>query len=167
MRIQTVGVLSDSHLTQMADMVDLAQYLCQGPFQDVDLILHAGDIINPDFLALFDLIPIKAVRGNCDPAEAGLPVSRMIPIGDYQIGLIHGWGSGEAVEINVRHHFAQDAPDIIVYGHSHLPVCHRVGPQLIFNPGSVTDRRRAPTHTVGKLTLDEQTVRGELIDLPW
>lgn len=162
-----IGVLSDTHLTAMPDMVDLASFLCAGPFADVDLILHAGDIVDADFLTLFDPLPIFAVRGNCDPADDALPVQRIVPIDRFRLGLIHGWGQASTIETTVHQQFHGAQVDAIIYGHSHQPVCHERNGVLFFNPGSATDRRQADFHTVGKLVVTDGGINGEILSLPW
>ena len=54
--------------------------------------------------------------------------------------------------------------DAVVFGHSHLPL-HERSPDgfQIFNPGSPTERRRAPRHTMGIATVSGGRVAFELI----
>jgi uncharacterized protein len=57
----------------------------------------------------------------------------------------------------------------VVFGHSHIPWNQEIDGQLLFNPGSATDRRRQPTCSIGLLHVDDEqkTVRGEIIPIPW
>lgn len=159
-----IGVISDTHLADLSTGIDFLNALCAGPFAEVELILHAGDIVHPDLLYCFDARPVLAVRGNCDESSAELPERRIHTVGRYRIGLIHGWGAPSAVVANVTSSFAGSDIDVLVFGHSHLPVCHHNDDLLLFNPGSATDRREAPFHSVGVLTLGE-SVRGEIVNL--
>jgi predicted phosphodiesterase len=43
--------------------------------------------------------------------------------------------------------------DLVVFGHSHIPMDHAEAGQRIFNPGSPTDRRRQPHGTLGLLDI--------------
>jgi predicted phosphodiesterase len=48
---------------------------------------------------------------------------------------------------------------VVVFGHSHEPVdMVGVGTQRLFNPGSPTERRRQPSHTMGWLALADGRV---------
>lgn len=160
-----IGVLSDTHLTALADAAVLAEYLSKGPFAGVDAILHAGDMVHPQLIDCFHPIPCYAVRGNMDEAVAGIPNKRVIGFEGKRIGLIHGWGLRSGLERRVIAEFSDKQIDCLIFGHSHFPVCRQQGDLLLFNPGSPTDRRCAPKHTVGMLTVDADGIRGEIIDL--
>ncbi len=160
----TVGVISDTHFQSLSAAVPFVDHLLQNQFANVDAILHAGDVVHPDVHLLFDGVPFYAVQGNMDPAVAGIPQQRIVSIGDYKIGLIHGWGERSSIESRVIDNFKFDDLDCIVYGHSHLPVCHQVGDLLVMNPGSATTKRCAPWHSVGLLYLAEN-ISGEIINI--
>lgn len=160
-----IGVLSDTHLVSLADAADLSEFLLAGPFAGVDAILHAGDMVVPQFVDCFHPVPCYAVRGNMDEAVPGVPGKRVIGFGGKRIGLIHGWGARSGLEKRVIAEFTDKNIDCLVYGHSHFPVCRKEGELLLFNPGSPVDRRSAPKHTVGILTIDERGIKGEIIAL--
>ena len=159
-----IGVLSDTHLNNTKNAQQLANKLLAGPFADVDLILHAGDAVLPGLEACFADKKWYAVRGNMDHALSDLPISRIVRVAGIKIGMIHGWGSVENIEERVISHFSDTPLDIIIFGHSHEPLCRWHGPLLLFNPGSATDRRNAPQHTVGVLTINE-SIHGEIISI--
>lgn len=150
-----IGVLSDTHLMRREDCETLAQRLTRKLWKDVDVILHTGDIVNPDLLDCFGERQVYAVRGNMDPPSPRLPNQRIVSIGDYRFGMMHGWGPPEGIEERVLAAFAGETLDGIVYGHSHLPVCRDVDGLLLLNPGSATDRRRAPFHSVGLIEIGD------------
>lgn len=161
-----VGVLSDTHITRPEQASDLAESLLDGPFAEVEAILHAGDVVVPDVERAFYPLPWYAARGNMDHSLTDVPISQVVSFEDKQIGLIHGWGSLGNIEQRVMQHFYGQALDVIVFGHSHLPVCRKVGSVLLFNPGSATDRRSAPRHTVGLLQITAGvSVQAEIIPL--
>lgn len=139
--IYRLGIISDTHLSDLSIAIELASQLINGPFARVDAILHAGDIVNADFESCFDEIPIYAVQGNMDSARLGLPLRRIIKIANFRVGLIHGWGPPSAVPRNVLSEFKNDNLDLLVFGHSHTPFHAHVGRTLLFNPGSATDHR--------------------------
>ena len=161
-----VGVLSDTHITHPEQARDLAEHLLNGPFAEVEAILHAGDAVVPDVEKAFYPLPWYAARGNMDHSLVDVPVSQVVSFADKRIGLIHGWGSLGHIEHRVMQHFYGQALDVIVFGHSHQPVCRKVGSLLLFNPGSATDRRSAPRHTVGILQVAVgESVHAEIIPL--
>ncbi len=159
-----IGVLSDTHFRSLAQGAKLIGGLLEQYFADVDMILHAGDMIHPDISLLFADVPFYAVRGNNDPAVNGVPECRIMALGGFRIGLIHGWGNYADLEERMIAYFAEDELDCLVYGHSHCAVCHEVDGMLVLNPGSTTDRRRSPCHSVAMLYLGDN-LRGEIINI--
>lgn len=131
-------------------------------FQGVDLILHAGDITA---LAVLDelrtIAPVEAVAGNMDdPSLLGLPYKKVLDLGRFKVGLIHGKFRIDVQKNMIRQEF--DSVDLIVYGHSHTPFWGTVGDMLFLNPGSPTDNRHAPYHSVALLEVGE-TLSAEII----
>lgn len=121
----------------------------------VDAILHAGDVVAPEVLAdLGDYAPLYAVLGNNDHDLVGeLPERLVVDLGGVSIGLIHD--SGQAAGRARRLHRLFPEAAVVVFGHSHLPWGESgVDGQLLFNPGSPTERRRAPARTFGLFRLD-------------
>lgn len=159
-----IGVLSDTHLISSLHAQRLAEKLMSGVFSDVDIILHAGDHVDQNLDNFFVPVEWYAVRGNLDQLLVHLPVKRRLTFNGTRIGMIHGWGQGDEIIRNVLASFADDMPDILVFGHSHLPECRWVGSTLLFNPGSPTDPRMAPAPTVGIIHLRDKPF-GEIIDL--
>ncbi len=157
-----IGVLADTHIHDLNSARQLADFLLQGPFSDVDAVLHAGDAVIPGLEDCFAPLSWYAVRGNMDQTLSDLPISRVVSLADKRIGMIHGWGSSDNIDQRVVEHFAGQPLDAIVFGHSHAPLCRRYGSLLLFNPGSATDRRHAAHHSVGILTLGKK-ITGEII----
>jgi uncharacterized protein len=160
-----IGVISDTHIHDLDQASRLVDLLMARWFSDVDMILHAGDMVTPALLDLFCGLPVHAVRGNMDPNTPGIPFKKVIRAGGFRFGLIHGWGSPETLEPRLQSEFENGVLDCLIYGHSHCPCCHydRSG-MLLFNPGSATDRRSAPAHTVGILEVGD-CVRGRIIQI--
>lgn len=151
-----IGVLSDTHM-KVPDAALLS--LRAGLFADVSLILHAGDVIGPAVLDVFDDVEVLAVAGNCDGPEirACHPISRTIAIGPVHIGLIHGWGERSGVLLRARESF--DNVNAVVFGHTHVPECTLSEGVLMFNPGSFSDNRKGPwSGSVGILTISPDGV---------
>ncbi|MDH3999578.1 MAG: metallophosphatase family protein [Desulfuromonadales bacterium] len=164
MTMVKIGVLSDTHLPDSGEAMAFLAALAQHCFADVDMIIHAGDVVAPEILAAFGDIPVHAVRGNMDPAVSDIPVRKIVGVKGFRIGMIHGWGTAKGLEKRLLAEFASDRIDCLVFGHSHSPICEVKDGVLLFNPGSATDRRSAPSHTVGILEIDSE-IRGRIVSL--
>jgi len=139
-----------------------------GHFSGVELIIHAGDLSVLSVISELETIaPVVAVQGNVEHEEVimKLPIKREIVVGQCKIGIVHILGDSAYYARTAR----QEFPDarIVVFGHSHNPYNQDHDGQLLFNPGSATDRRRQPTCSIGMLYIDDETknVRGEIIKL--
>lgn len=136
--------------------------------RSAELVLHAGDISTPEALAELEALgrPVYSVYGNVDVAElrARLPARRVVEAGGRRIGMIHDAGPARGRLERLRRAFP-DA-DAVVFGHSHIPL-HEEAPGgfAIFNPGSPTQRRRQPHHTMGLATAGPEGVAFELVRL--
>jgi len=162
-RMMKIGVISDTHVPTAARALPSCAVAA---FAGVDMILHAGDIVDMSVLDELEVVaPVKAVRGNMDSGEsANLPDKRIIEIGNIKIGLIHGWGAPGDLPLRARTQF-DESVSCVVFGHSHQPFNSSVAGALMFNPGSPTDRRFAPFFSVGILTLNGKRITGEIIRL--
>ena len=125
-----------------------------------DLILHAGDFTAAAVLADLERLgpPVAAVHGNVDAPELRrrLPAARVVEADGARIGLVHDAGPARGRLARARRRFP-DA-DAVVFGHSHLPLHERGDGFQIFNPGSPTERRRAPHRTMGLVAVDAGAV---------
>jgi putative phosphoesterase len=133
-----------------------------------DVILHAGDVCTAEVLdELAAYAPVRAVRGNNDGPDVaawGAPATLEIDLGGLHLAMIHDSGprSGRADRLRRRFPHA----DLVVFGHSHIPVDQAAAGQRIFNPGSPTDRRRQPHGTLGVLDIDGgQLVATAIVDV--
>jgi putative phosphoesterase len=152
--VTRVVVLSDTHIRTggRRRLPDGAYRALDG----ADVVLHAGDIVTAELLdELSGFAPTHAVLGNndVDPALAHLPETRLEVIDDVAVAMVHDSGPRAGREGRLRRWFP-DA-DVVVFGHSHIPWNQPgAGGQLLFNPGSPTERRAQPHHTIGLLDLD-------------
>jgi uncharacterized protein len=132
-----------------------------------DLILHAGDFVSAAFLEELRTWgpPVEAVYGNQDePAlEQTLPLERVVEVEGARVGMVHipGPVAGRAARLRARF---SDC-DAIVYGHTHVPEVAREEGVWMLNPGSPTERRRAPTRAMLVLTVDGSTIEPAAVDL--
>ena len=121
-----------------------------------DVILHAGDIMVVEALReLEGFAPTHAVLGNNDDGElAGtLPETLSLELEGVRVAMIHDSGPTKGRPARMRRRFP-DA-DVVVYGHSHIPFDGEgLDGQWLHNPGSATERRAQPHHTIGIIDLD-------------
>src|SRR3954463_10209546 len=146
-------VLADTHIRRGAKrrLPDAAY----DALDTADVILHAGDVVTEDLLnELSGFAPTYAVLGNNDHELGGiLPETRLLDLCGVRVAMIHDSGPTKGREGRMRRRFP-DA-DVVVFGHSHAPVdALGVEGQRLLNPGSPTERRGQPHHTIGLLELD-------------
>jgi len=156
-----IGVISDTHLTCCDDRLIR---LLQNQFHDVDLILHAGDLVDIRVLDAFAGKNVKAVCGNMDPmpVRKTLPDRLILNINNYKVGLVHGWGMPFGIENKILKEIGH--VDCLVFGHTHRAANELKNGVLFFNPGSATDKRFASRNTVGILEIEER-MKGTIIEL--
>ena len=132
----------------------------------VDGVLHAGDVLDAGVLARLGeeasagrhRVPVHAVLGNNDVSLTGvLPHKAVVELGGVRIGMVHD--SGQTAGREARLHRLFPDCQVVVFGHSHAPIdAPGLEGQLLFNPGSATQRRRQPFATFGLLRLDRGVV---------
>ncbi|HEV7888592.1 MAG TPA: metallophosphoesterase family protein [Acidimicrobiales bacterium] len=161
-----VVVLSDTHVRRgggrrLPDPV-------YAHLETADVILHAGDIVVSDLLdELGGFAPVYAVLGNndLDPGLSHLPLQRLVEVEGVRVGMVHDSGQREGRAARMRRLF----PDagVVVFGHSHIPWNGEgLDGQVLFNPGSPTDKRMQPVHTFGVLEVDgPELVSARLVEL--
>jgi putative phosphoesterase len=161
-----IAVISDTHMPRGSRRLPEA---CVGRIASAELLLHAGDLMTVEVLRELEAIgtPVAAVHGNMDTAELRrlLPAERVVEAGGARIAMVHDAGPRSGRLARLRRRFG-DRADAVVFGHSHLPL-HERGPDgfQIFNPGSPTERRRAPMHTMGMARVESGKLQFELIEL--
>jgi len=135
--------------------------------RESQLVLHAGDLIEASFLAELEAIgpPVEAICGNVDgPAlRRRLPERLELDLAGTRVGMIHDAGPSRGRVARLRRLFPDAAA--VVFGHSHIPMHESVAGFQIFNPGSPTERRRSPSHSMGMLRIEQGRMRFELIEL--
>lgn len=152
-------MLSDTHITpggrrRLPDAVYAA-------LDDADAVLHAGDIVTVDLLdELSGFAPVTAVLGNNDDAAVAgrLPEERIDVFDGLSVAMVHDSGPTAGREARLRRRFP--TADVVVYGHSHIPYSGAgVDGQLLFNPGSPTDKRAQPQASYGVLEIESGRLR--------
>ncbi len=159
-----LAVISDTHMPRGDRRLPDA---CVRRLASADAILHAGDFMELEVLEALQALgpPVHAVRGNVDSAQliTRLALMRTVQFGQVRIGMVHDSGPAQGRLERMRRRF----PDAhaVVFGHSHMPLHESAAGFQIFNPGSPTERRRAPNHTMGIATVEGDAVHFELITL--
>ena len=158
-----VAVLADTHAPRRWKSCppQVAAHL-----READLILHAGDVCTAAVLdELAAYAPVRAVRGNNDGPDVaawGAPDMLDLDLGGLAVAMIHD--SGPATGRPARLHRRFPAADLVIFGHSHIPLDHTEHGQRIFNPGSPTDRRRQPRSTLGLLDVaDGRLIQAQIV----
>jgi putative phosphoesterase len=134
--------------------------------EQADVILHAGDFVTIAVLEeLRGLAPVDGVVGNMDEPVLReiLPKRQVVEIEDVRIGIVHV--PGPSVGRGERLVSKFPGCEAVVYGHTHRPEVARVGDVWVLNPGSPTERRGAPAHSMLMLEIDSAQIRPELVTL--
>ena len=143
-----VALIADTHFRAAA--IDLPPR-CIEEIAAADLLLHAGDISTEQALKRIEGLgpPVRAVHGNIDSPQLQrrLPEQLSLELEGIVIAMLHDAGPAKGRLERMRSRFP-DA-DVVVFGHSHMPLDEQEDGFRIFNPGSPTQRRRAPSHTMG------------------
>ncbi|HLU72870.1 MAG TPA: metallophosphoesterase family protein [Nonomuraea sp.] len=129
-----------------------------GLLAGADVILHAGDVCVPSVIdELSAYAPVHVVKGNNDGPDLDAPETLELELGGLRVGMTHDSGPAKGRLARMRRRFPE--ADLVVFGHSHIPLDESEAGFRIFNPGSPTDRRRQPHGTVGVLRIEG----GELV----
>jgi putative phosphoesterase len=154
MGIVRVVVLADTHGPRR-------WRVCPQPvaahLRTADLILHAGDVCTASVLAeLAEYAPVVAVVGNNDQpdvADWGATPIAELDLDGLSVAMLHDSGPTAGRLARMRRAFPTE--DLVVFGHSHIPLDESAPGLRIFNPGSPTDRRRQPHGTIGVLQIED------------
>ena len=161
-----VVLLSDTHSPRFWKGVPDAVAAHLG---SADLVLHAGDVCTADVLDdLARFAPVHVVMGNNDLPEVagwGAPETLELELEGVRVAMVHDSGAKAGRPARLRRRFP--TADLVVFGHSHIPMDLTEGDLRIVNPGSPSDKRRQPHRTLALLDLADGAVRGlEIVDLP-
>ena len=155
-----IAVISDTHMPKGGRRLPER---CLELIAAADAVVHAGDLSTAAVLGEIETIgpPLHAVHGNVDDAELrrSLPEALEIELGGQAIAVLHDAGPAKGRLERLRLRFPGTAAAI--FGHSHLPLHEEADGFQIFNPGSPTERRRAPRHSMGLLHVERGGLRFE------
>jgi putative phosphoesterase len=151
--VTVIGVISDTHGLLRPEAVEA--------LRGATRILHAGDVGDPEILKELEKIaPVIAVRGNVDGGSWArkIPLSEVVEVEGASIYMLH-----ILEKLDLKPEAA--GFKVVVYGHSHVPKSEMKNGVLYFNPGSAGPRRFKLPVTVGKLVVEKDALRSEIIEL--
>lgn len=155
-------VLSDTHMPKKGKQLPLR--LMQ-ELEATDAIIHAGDWSS---MEVYDMLskyaPVKGVYGNIEDENVveNLPKNELLELNGFRIGIVHGHGEKKTTERRAYDTFAEEDVDVIIFGHSHIPLLRYFKKVLLLNPGSPTDKRTQPYNSFAILHIDEE-IRVEFV----
>lgn len=166
-----IGLISDSHISKRGQLWPQVF----DAFDGVDAILHAGDLWSLSLIdELQEIAPVQVARGNGDMGleHDHLHERCVVEFGGVTIAMLHDfpsptWRPADFVLERARQRFPDVAPDVIVYGHTHIEEIHRLGEVLCVNPGSPTlpHNKSLRLGTIGFLNVIDGAVNAELWQL--
>jgi putative phosphoesterase len=149
-----IAVLADTHMPKGGRRLPARAVELLG---GAEATLHAGDFFGVEVLREVEALcpgPVHAVHGNVDEDELRglLPEAVEVEFDGARIAMVHDAGPAKGRLGRMRRRFP--AADAVVFGHSHLPLHEEEDGFQIFNPGSPTERRRSPRHSMGLLRIE-------------
>jgi hypothetical protein len=148
-----IAVLADTHIPKRAKTLPDSAWKI---LESAETILHAGDVLTREFLdQLSQMAPLYAVRGNNDTDL--IPETLEFNLAGTRFAMIHDSGDKKHRGARMRKRFPN--ADVVVFGHSHIPINEYEQDLLLFNPGSPTDRRTQPQLTMGILEVSDGKIQ--------
>ena len=165
-----IAIIADTHMPRGSRRLPDS---CVEELRAADAIVHAGDFTGLEALGEVEALaaadgrerPLIAVHGNIDVPEIvrRLPERAEFELGGETLAVLHDAGLSIGRLKRMRLEFP-DA-DAVVFGHTHMPLQESEGAFQIFNPGSPTERRRAPSHSMGMAHVQDGRIEMELVEL--
>lgn len=157
-----IGIISDTHLVKHFEILD---NFIDKNLNEVDMIIHLGDYKT---IEVVDRIKKKkkfiGVSGNNDDITITnvLSESEIIEIEGWRIGLYHGCGNTKTTLENTINQFKENMPDIIVFGHSHVPIIKTEKGVLYLNPGSPFRKGKEKLYSYIILEITKHNINASL-----
>ncbi|MDL5351313.1 metallophosphoesterase [Microbacterium sp. zg-YB36] len=151
-------LISDTHVPARARVLPAAVLRAADA---ADLVIHAGDWVTASVLdELEQHVEVLGVYGNNDGADlrARLPEIARREIEGVRFAVVHETGQARGRDERMQQTFGDS--DVLVFGHSHIPWDTTApGGLRLLNPGSPTDRRRQPRHTMMTARVEDGALR--------
>ncbi|MBY0223879.1 metallophosphoesterase family protein [Mammaliicoccus sciuri] len=150
-----VVILSDTHMPKKGSVLP-ERFLNE--LDQADHIIHAGDWST---LEVYDILsayaPVTGVQGNVEDEHIRekMPEREVITLEGFRIGIVHGHGSGKTTDRRAFDAFVDEPVDVIIFGHSHIPLLRYFKKCLLINPGSLMDKRTNPYYSFAVMNLGE------------
>lgn len=159
-----IVVLSDTHIPDFARGLPPALLPA---LRRADQVLHAGDVTSASVLEeLAGFAPVRVALGNGDGPEVttwGATPDVELRLEDVAVAMVHDSGPSRGRESRLRRRFP--TADLVVFGHSHIPIDHQAGPVRLLNPGSPTWKRRQPWPTYATIEVSGARLRTRIVEL--
>jgi putative phosphoesterase len=158
-----IGVISDTHIPERAEKIPKLVFEA---FKDVELILHAGDIVSMDVIKdLENLAPTQCVQGNMDRMYGlKIPKREILKINDIKIGLDHGEVYPRGDTQQLKYIGMEMGVDVLITGHTHTSFIKELDEMLLLNPGSPTVPRMSDP-SVMVIKVDERGLDARIIKI--
>jgi len=155
-------VISDSH----GDMGCLKRIISQYP--SIGSVIHLGDYYR-DAVRLQNLYPDKEyymVPGNCDFSVYGIPSEMVLKVEGLRVLITHGHGYGvKSGPGRIISRGLHDKMDVVLFGHTHMPMVHKSGGLLLVNPGSAGHPRSSFTSTYALLEIGNGMAEARIMEV--
>ncbi len=150
-------ILSDTHGSLPQEILRAGE--------GADQIVHAGDVGSEDFLHVLGAVaPVMAVSGNIDPPDRA-PLRARLEMGGWRILVQHIVWRRDGPSGEVRDLLGAESADLVIFGHSHEPLCEQIGNVVFFNPGSCGPKRFSFPKSYGEALLGPDGGRFRVFDL--
>ena len=150
---QVIGIISDTH--------GLLRPQALAELQGVDMIIHGGDIGGLEILKkLGQIAPVTVVRGNndWDSWASVIPETQTVEVSGFRLFVIHN-----LKELAIDPHEA--GLNVVIAGHSHKPLLAWRDGILFLNPGSAGPIRFKLPIALARLTIENNQLLPEIIEL--
>ncbi len=153
-------IISDTHATT----IEKLPHNLISEIKSADVVIHAGDADNINFIdELQDICKhLYAVKGNCDIGSK-LPNQLIVDIEGVKIGINHGTGNYNNIIDRLYYVFSEEDPDIIIYGHTHVPLNEEIEGVWFINPGSTSLNRTYTYGTYAELIVQDGKFNSQIL----
>ena len=132
----------------------------------MDAVFHLGDH-DEDAIELqkeFPKLPFYFVKGNND-FRPDTPSQKLVRLGGKTLLLTHGHKQRVHWNTDTVFYWAEEqGADVVLFGHTHMPLWEENGRVALFNPGSISLPRGGTLPTFGILTIENGKTEGAIME---